>query len=111
MIRTVFTLLLPLLLLFACVEEDDEGPVIGANQVDSARAACEAGGGRFGAGGLPNTQVCYTPFPDANEPCESADDCQGFCLARSRSCSPVEPVFGCIETLTSRGAESTVCFE
>ncbi|MEO0990928.1 MAG: hypothetical protein AAFX00_08275 [Pseudomonadota bacterium] len=107
-LQTVF-LCTSLVLLTSCNEED--APPIGQGLVASQVAACEQQGGRFGAGGRPNTQVCYVPEPDANKRCESADECSGYCLARSGTCTPVTPIFGCIEVFTSRGERVERCLD
>ena len=79
------------------------------HQVDIQRAACVKHGGRFGAGGLSGSYVCYEPTRDANKRCSSASDCDGMCLARSRTCTPVKPLFGCNEVLTISGRVTKVC--
>ncbi|MEM6635347.1 MAG: hypothetical protein AAF667_05585 [Pseudomonadota bacterium] len=91
--------------------EEDEGPVIGQSLVAQQQEACEDQGGRFAGGPREGTQVCYLPNADANEPCSNATDCDGLCLARSRSCSPVTPIFGCVEILLAGGLPVTQCFE
>lgn len=77
--------------------------------VDIRRAECTERGGRFGSGGLTGTFVCYENTDDANKSCSAASDCEGLCLATSRSCAPVKPLFGCNEILTNSGAKTTIC--
>ena len=87
----------------------------GANTPDAlagARAACEAAGGSFGrppGGG--DAQICFRTPGDANASCSRSSDCEGVCLARSRTCAPVIPLLGCNDVLTSTGAEATVCVD
>lgn len=76
-----------------------------------ARASCERQGGRFGPTPSKNAFVCYVTLKDANERCASADDCSGLCLARSRTCSPIEPFFGCHDVLLRGGQRATQCVE
>ncbi|MGB3314287.1 MAG: hypothetical protein WBB85_07725 [Albidovulum sp.] len=79
--------------------------------VDTARAACLKKDGRFGAGSASGTFVCYENTRDANKSCSKSSDCEGLCLARSQSCSPIKPLPGCNEVLTDNGTIATVCIE
>ena len=38
-------------------------------------------------------------------------DCDGMCLARSRTCSPIKPLFGCQDVLADNGTVGTVCVD
>lgn len=112
-IRRIMTVFLTVSALAACqedggaVESDGAAPDFLAQQ----RAACEKVGGRFGRSANGFTFVCYRQMSDANQPCASADDCDGLCLARSRTCSPVEPFYGCHEIISSGGFRQTQCIE
>lgn len=100
------------LVLVACAPTVAEDlPPVGEDLIASERAACEADGGRWGAGGLTGTMVCYRETKDAGQTCSQSSDCEGLCLARSRSCSPVTPLFGCYEVLGSGGLRSTLCID
>lgn len=74
-----------------------------------ARIACERRGGVWStaAGGI--ASFCQTPLRDAGKACTQAGDCEGQCLARSRSCAPVAPLFGCHEILNDFGQVLTEC--
>ena len=72
---------------------------------------CEAEGGTFGTGPGGATRVCFIEPEDANQPCSSARDCDGLCLARSRTCAPIKPLFGCHEALLDNGRPATVCLD
>lgn len=76
-----------------------------------SQAACEAEGGRWGTGSLAGANVCYRETPDANQPCSSQNDCTGLCFARSRTCSPITPIFGCHDILTSLGGTARLCID
>ncbi len=76
---------------------------------ENQRTACEARGGRYAEGGFSGGFVCFEKTIDGNQGCSTARDCEGLCLARSRSCTPVKPLFGCNEVLGVNGARSTVC--
>jgi hypothetical protein len=77
--------------------------------IENQRAICEDRGGRFGKGGLSGGFVCYQETRDANQSCSTKSDCEGLCLARSRTCSPVIPFLGCHEVIGVSGRRSTIC--
>ena len=81
-------------------------PVKSASQI-----ACEKKGGRFANAGNSTTFVCVRETRDGGKSCSRETDCEGLCLARSRSCSPITPVLGCQEILTQDGIRVTQCVE
>ena len=111
MIRTARAVLV-VLALAACQTEAGDGlPPVGAAAVDAARAACERRGGTFAPGGTSGALTCFTTPRDAGRQCRTADDCSSACLARSRTCAPLAPLFGCNEILTATGARVTQCID
>ncbi|MEO1154584.1 MAG: hypothetical protein AAFR34_00740 [Pseudomonadota bacterium] len=99
------------LVLAACQPAGSDLPPVGAALVTSQKEACEADGGRWGTGLSEETFVCYRTPADAGQSCAVASDCEGLCLARSRTCAPVVPLFGCNEVLGRLGARTTLCIE
>ncbi|WP_108482656.1 hypothetical protein [Oceaniglobus ichthyenteri] len=81
------------------------------NLMAQEQAACTARGGRWGTGGLGGRFVCYTDTPDGGKSCQAKSDCAGLCLARSQSCAPVTPLFGCNNILTNSGQAATICVD
>jgi hypothetical protein len=78
----------------------------------AARAACEEEGGRFGrAPGGGEARICFRTPRDANAPCRTGAECEGACLARSRTCAPVVPLMGCHEVILSNGIRATECLQ
>jgi hypothetical protein len=75
-----------------------------------ARACAEAGGTLRprGRGGL---WSCVRLTRDGGRTCSRGGDCEGECLARSRSCAPLEPLFGCHDVLDGAGRRQTLCRE
>lgn len=71
---------------------------------------CAAGGGQLSrrTDGL---FVCVRQTRDGGQRCTRASDCEGYCLARSGSCAPIAPLFGCHEVLGRDGARTTLCVE
>ncbi|SES38434.1 hypothetical protein SAMN04490244_11428 [Tranquillimonas rosea] len=103
-------------LLAACQRDEAEpaAPVTGSYAPDAAaraEAQCREDGGSWGKAGAAGGQVCTRPTADANQPCRSGSECDGLCLARSRTCAPVKPFFGCHDILTDRGVEATLCID
>ncbi len=72
--------------------------------------ACEKKGGKWSSVGKTG-KTCVKQTRDAGKQCTKAGDCDGYCLARSRSCAPVTPLFGCNEVLQDNGRQVTVCLD
>ena len=104
-----------LLVLTACQQEavlPDTGLAgYDPHAVETRRADCEKRGGRFGTGGLSGGLVCFETPRDANKSCSKSTDCEGECLSRSRTCSPIKPLYGCQDVLTSTGKTTKLCLE
>ena len=101
-----------ILLLFAAACRDAPEPAldpVGPARVEALKAECERSGGRFSA--LRGAQVCLQETRDAGKQCRRAGDCQGACLARSGTCAPVTPLFGCHEVLQQDGLRITQCLD
>lgn len=98
-----------ILALAACVDDtNDRG---GKNLDKAARADCLAQGGRVGFGGLVPDEVCFRPTRDAGKACTRASDCEGLCLADTRSCSAEGPMFGCFSFLDENGQAQDICVD
>jgi hypothetical protein len=54
---------------------------------------------------------CIRQTRDGGKQCDSKTDCQGECLARSRTCAPIQPLFGCNAVLMDNGAEVSLCID
>lgn len=79
--------------------------------VEQERERCTARGGNFGSGSKGDVNICYVTPKDANQPCSQASDCEGQCLARSRTCAPVIPLLGCNEVLLNGGQVAELCLD
>ena len=77
----------------------------------AAQLACEKGGGAWVMAGNTGTMLCQRPQRDGGKQCRRDSDCTGQCLARSRTCAPVAPLFGCNEVLQDNGQRVTLCIE
>jgi len=78
--------------------------------LDQLRAACTREGGQFMPRGT-GFFACVHRTQDAGRQCTASSDCEGMCLARSRTCAPMQPLFGCQEVFTTVGRRETVCTE
>ena len=113
-IRRILTVLALSVLLAGCQEDGTETSDADAAIPDilaPQRAACEKDGGRWGSVPGRDAFVCYMITRDANQPCKTERDCEGLCLARSRTCAPQTPFFGCHEVISSSGLRQTICTE
>lgn len=75
------------------------------------QAKCIAKGGTWSVTGLAKLHSCIQPTRDSGKTCRKASDCEGLCLARSRTCAPVKPLFGCNPILQDDGTEATLCID
>jgi hypothetical protein len=85
--------------------------VFGQQMQEQARNQCAQAGGRLGRRGASGALTCFIQPRDAGKICSRASDCQGACLARSGTCSPVIPLLGCHEVLLDSGRRVTECLE
>lgn len=97
--------------LAACQPEDGGLPPVGEELVALEKARCEARGDIWGRAGAQGAFVCVRRTPDAGKSCSRATDCSGACLARSRTCAPLDPLVGCQEILTASGARAMQCLD
>jgi hypothetical protein len=72
-------------------------------------AACVQDGGRWGKAGDTGAMACFQPMKDSGKTCSKESDCSSQCLARSRSCAPFWPMFGCTDIIQNDGAVVQLC--
>lgn len=72
--------------------------------------ACEKKKGRW-VSAAGDSHTCVFLTKDAGKSCTRASDCDGECLARSGTCSPLKPLLGCNEILQDNGVRVTLCVE
>ncbi|MEO1536429.1 MAG: hypothetical protein AAFR73_01760 [Pseudomonadota bacterium] len=113
-IRHIMTVLALSVLLASCQEADtnvSEDDLTFPDILAPQKAACERSNGVWAK--LPDreTFTCFKQTRDANQSCDSAGDCEGVCLARSRTCAPQIPLFGCHDVLSENGFRQTLCIE
>ncbi len=118
MIR-VLSVLVAVLFVGACQLQEASGDAGGQTAPRSAPTGerspllveqeCVAAGGQMVIG-LAGPQ-CARPEPDAGKRCSDSAECSGLCLAKTRTCSPVTPYFGCHEILGAGGAPAVICVD
>lgn len=70
--------------------------------------ACEKNKGNWSSAGG-KSRICLFNTKDAGKRCTRESQCEGPCLARSGTCSPIRPLLGCNEVLQDNGARVTLC--
>ena len=88
-----------------------EPPVSPPPPKSAAQIACEKGRGSWVKAGNTGTMTCQTQLRDSGKQCSRDGDCMGQCLARSRTCAPFAPLFGCHEVLQDNGQRVTLCID
>lgn len=73
--------------------------------------ACLKNHGNWRNAGKSGGEACFTQTRDAGKSCQRESDCEGLCLARSGSCAPFTPMFGCNEILQDNGVMVTLCID
>ena len=73
--------------------------------------ACVKKGGQWSVAGKAGGMSCVHMMRDAGKSCHKKSDCEGDCLARSNTCAPVAPLFGCNEILQDNGVMVTLCID
>lgn len=73
--------------------------------------ACEKKRGKWSGIGKGDARACVFQTKDAGKQCDRESQCDGVCLARSGTCSPYKPLFGCNEILQDNGARVTLCLD
>jgi hypothetical protein len=73
--------------------------------------ACEKKRGRWSGIGKGDARACVFQTRDGGKQCDRESQCDGVCLARSGTCSPFKPLYGCNEILQDNGARVTLCLD
>lgn len=73
--------------------------------------ACEKKKGRWSKIGKGEARACIFQTRDAGKRCERESQCDSVCLARSGTCAPFKPMYGCNEILQDNGMRVTLCLD
>jgi hypothetical protein len=91
----------------AAVAEEPE--VVDPALLTPEAIACNRRGGVWTKIGSGEARACVKRTRDAGKQCDADRDCQGQCLARSGTCAPVDPLYGCNDVLQDDGRRMTLC--
>lgn len=80
-------------------------------QKSTAHLACEKKGDLWVKAGTSSAFACVKRTKDAGKRCTTGKQCQGECLARSGTCAPYQPLFGCNDILQDNGVRMTLCLD
>lgn len=86
-------------------------PAAAAEEKSAARLSCEKRKGQWVETGKGGAFGCITPTRDALKECTRSAQCEGACLARSGTCAPYVPLFGCNEVFDDSGRRMTQCLD
>lgn len=75
------------------------------------QVTCEKRGGNWGTAGKSGGKTCIKRTRDSGKQCRKKSSCEGVCLARSGTCAPVTPLFGCNDILQNDGSRVTLCVD
>lgn len=89
----------------------ETAPAVPAALKSASQIACEEDDGTWARAGAGGGMACIRQTRDGGKQCSSKSDCQGECLARSRTCAPIRPLFGCNAVLMDNGAEVSLCID
>ena len=73
--------------------------------------ACEKSRGTWVTVGDAGFSFCQRRTRDGGRQCTRKTQCEGECLSRSGTCSPVTPLFGCTDVLDEVGRMMTNCLQ
>lgn len=72
---------------------------------------CERTGGQWVIAGDTGAFICIKPTRDGGKTCRKKGDCEELCLARSGTCAPFAPLFGCNDVFEKDGRRVTLCID
>ena len=72
---------------------------------------CERKDGTWARAGKSEARTCVKQTRDGGKQCSKGTQCEGLCLARSGTCAPFAPLFGCNEIFEDDGRRMTLCID
>ena len=79
--------------------------------VSPEEKTCVKQGGSWAQAGKTGGKTCIRLTKDGGKRCQAEKDCEGYCLARSATCAPAIPMFGCNDILQDNGVQVTLCID
>jgi len=74
------------------------------------KAECLEAGGRWGRGGILALEQCFPTYSDGGKSCNRESDCQGMCMADTRTCAQSFS-YGCLSYLNDDGKAEEICID
>ena len=87
----------------------DPAAVEPAAPKSAEQVLCEKSKGQWASAGDTGANYCASLTRDGGKQCHKKTDCQGQCLARSGTCSPIAPLYGCNDIFEKDGRMVTLC--
>ena len=91
--------------------QPDVAAEVPATPKSDQQTACEKKRGTWSTVGKAGLFICIYNTRDGGKQCTRESQCEGVCLARSGTCSPLKPLLGCNEILQDNGARVTLCID
>lgn len=89
----------------------EAAPGVPEAEKTAAQIACEKKKGIWAKAGAGNVRACVTYTGEGAKTCTAGTQCKGDCLARSGTCAPFQPLFGCNDILDDSGRRMTLCLD
>jgi hypothetical protein len=77
----------------------------------AGQVLCEKSRGQWVGAGETGAFYCASLTRDGGKQCSKKTQCQGVCLARSGTCAPITPLYGCNDVLEKDGRQVTLCID
>ena len=77
----------------------------------AGQVLCEKSKGQWVGAGETGAFYCASTTRDGGKRCTRKSQCRGECLARSGSCAPIMPLYGCNDVLDKDGRMVTLCID
>lgn len=74
------------------------------------KAECLEAGGTWGRGGILALEQCFPNYSDGGKSCKRESDCQGMCMADTRTCATTFS-YGCLSYLNDDGKAVEMCID
>ena len=94
-------------LLSSCMTKEEQAM---ADELAQRKATCLETGGTWGIGGILGLQQCFPNYSDAGKSCNRESDCQGMCMADTRTCAKTSS-YGCMSYLNDDGNLEEICID
>ena len=90
-------------------DTEEQLPLVGQEKIDAGKFECVAPGGNWVA--RDGAFICVKMTSDSGKSCQAGSECEGECLARSKTCAPVTPLLGCNDVMSEAGYPMQLCVQ